>query len=55
MMANLAAKPNEDIPDDLDTAIRTHVRRVYDKYEHNLTRAAQALNASRNTVRKYLE
>ena len=55
MMANLAAKPNEDIPDDLDSAIRRHVRRVYDKYEHNLTRAAQALNASRNTVRKYLE
>jgi len=54
MMENLSTKPNEDIPDDLDTAIRTHVRRIYDKYEHNLTRAAKALNAARNTVHKYL-
>ena len=55
MMENLSAKPNEDIPDDLETAIRTHVRRVYDKYEHNLTRAAKALDVARNTVHKYLE
>ena len=55
MMENLSVKPNEDIPDDLETAIRTHVRHVYDKYEHNLTRAAKALNVARNTVHKYLE
>ena len=55
MMESLPAKRNEEIPDDLETAIRTHIRRVYDKYDHNLTRAAQALNASRNTVRKYLD
>ena len=55
MMENLSTRPNEDIPDNLEAAIRRHVRRVYDKYDHNLTRTAQALDASRNTVRKYLE
>ena len=44
-----------DAPDELEAAIWTHIRRVYDKYEHNLTRAAKALNVARNTVRKYLE
>ena len=42
------------IPDELDAATRFHVRRVYDKYGQNLTRAAEALGISRNTVRKYL-
>ena len=55
MVASLTDKHTESIPDDLEAATRHHVRRVYEKYDHNLTRAAQALNASRNTVRKYLE
>ena len=42
------------IPDKLEDATRMHVRRVYEKYGQNLTRAAEALNVSRNTVRKYL-
>jgi len=42
------------IPDKLDDAIRLHVRRVYEKYAENITRAAEALGVSRNTVRKYL-
>ncbi len=42
------------IPDQLEGAIKLHVRRVFDKYGQNLTRAAQALDVSRNTVRKYL-
>lgn len=42
------------IPDRLADAIRIHVRRVYEKYGQNLTRAAEALDVSRNTVRKYL-
>ena len=41
-------------PDKLEDAIRLHVRRVYEKYGQNLTRAAVALGVSRNTVRKYL-
>lgn len=36
-----------DVPDELETAIRQHVRRIYDKCEHNLTRAAKALNVAR--------
>ena len=42
------------VPDKLDDAVRLHVRRVYEKYGQNLTRAAEALDVSRNTVRKYL-
>ena len=42
------------IPDKLEDAMRLHVRRVYEKYGENLTRAAEALDVSRNTVRKYL-
>ena len=42
------------IPDKLEDATRLHVRRVYEKYGQNLTRAAEALGVSRNTVRKYL-
>ena len=42
------------IPDKLEDAIRLHVRRVYEKYGQNLTRAAEALDVSRNTVRRYL-
>lgn len=42
------------VPDDLEEATKYHIRRVYDKYGQNLTKAAEALNCSRNTVRKYL-
>ena len=42
------------VPDKLEDAIRLHVRRVYEKFGQNLTRAAEALDVSRNTVRKYL-
>jgi DNA-binding NtrC family response regulator len=42
------------IPDRLEDATKLHVRRVFDKYGQNLTRAAEALDVSRNTVRKYL-
>ena len=42
------------IPDKLEDAIRVHIRRVCEKYGQNLTRAAEALDVSRNTVRKYL-
>ena len=48
----MAAGP---VPDDLEEATRMHIRRVYDKYGQNLTKAAEALNVSRNTVRKYLD
>ena len=38
----------------LEDAIRIHVRRVYEKYAQNITRAAEALGVSRNTARTYL-
>lgn len=53
LAGNLELKSGR-IPDKLEDAIRLHVRRVYEKYGENLTRAAEALNVSRNTVRKYL-
>ena len=41
--------------DELDEAIRRHVRKVYEKYGENMVRTAEALKCSRNTARKYLE
>jgi len=42
------------VPDDLESAMRIHVRRVFDKYGQNMTKASAALKVARNTVRKYL-
>lgn len=42
------------LPEDLDGAMRCHVRRIFEKYGRNVTRAAHALKVSKNTVRKYL-
>ena len=53
LAGNLELKSGR-VPDKLEDAIRLHVRRVYEKYGENLTRAAEALDVSRNTVRKYL-
>ena len=55
MVESLQRKHAENIPDELEAALRLHVRRVYEKYNRNLSKAAEALKASRNTVRKYLE
>ena len=41
-------------PDELDAAIRIHVRKVFDKYGQNLSKTASALKVARNTVRKYM-
>ena len=40
--------------DELDAAIRIHVRKVFDKYGQNLSKTASALKVARNTVRKYM-
>ena len=42
------------LPDELEAAIRCHVRAVYRKVGGNVCRAASALKVARNTVRKYL-
>ncbi|MBQ9366822.1 MAG: hypothetical protein IJT83_03495, partial [Victivallales bacterium] len=54
---NAALVPQDmvEVPDDLEEAIRLHVKRICEKYSHNITNAAKAMNVSRNTVRKYLE
>ncbi|MBR4219635.1 MAG: sigma 54-interacting transcriptional regulator [Victivallales bacterium] len=54
---NAALVPQDmvEVPDDLEEAIRLHVKRVCEKYSHNITNAAKAMKVSRNTVRKYLE
>lgn len=49
-----AGPADADVPDDLEAATRLHVRHVFEKYDRNLTRAAEALGVSRNTARKYL-
>ena len=50
-----SSETKEEIPDELDAAVRLHVKRIYEKYDRNLTRTAEALKAARNTVKKYLE
>ncbi len=53
---NAALLPQQDteVPDNLEDAIRLQVRHVCEKYSHNITKAAEAMGISRNTVRKYL-
>ena len=53
-LLGLSERKAESMPDKLEDAIRIHVKRVHEKYGSNLTRAAEALDVSRNTVRKYL-
>ena len=45
----------EDVPDELESVIKLHVRRVYEKYNRNLTKTAEALQIARNTLKKYLK
>lgn len=56
--AELFAEADESegsgLPDELEAAIRCHVRSVFRKVGGNMCRAASALKVARNTVRKYL-
>jgi len=54
MNENLVSEEQSECPDSLDEMTRLHVHRVYEKCGGNLTKAAEALEVSRNTVRKYL-
>ncbi len=55
MELNAALLPKEEVavPDNLEEVTRLHVKRVVEKYNGNITKAAEALGTSRNTVRKY--
>jgi len=55
MNTGLARETGEVVPDNLEEATRLHIKRVCEKYNGNITKAAEVLGASRNTVRKYLE
>ena len=57
MLVSLApsSESDDDTPDELEAAIRRHVRRVYEKYDHNISKTADALKIARNTVKKYLD
>jgi len=50
----LPEKPEASYPDNLEAAVRAHVRCVYERHGGNLSQAAAALGVSRNTARKYL-
>ena len=52
---NAALLPKEEVAvsDNLEEVTRLHVKRVVEKYNGNITKAAEALGTSRNTVRKY--
>ena len=54
LLEETASYALDNQPDELDAAIRSHVRRVFDKYGQNLSKTASALKVARNTVRKYL-
>lgn len=41
--------------DELEEVIRRHIKKVFVKYDHNLSRASSALKISRNTLRKYVQ
>ena len=43
------------VPDELEEAVKRHVRNVFYKYAQNLSRTATALKISRNTLRKYVQ
>ena len=53
--ATFLPQDKAEAPDNLEEAIRIHVKRVSEKYSHNITKTAEALGVARNTVRKYLE
>jgi len=55
MNAELFMKGTDgDLPDELDVAMRCHVRSVFNKFGGSISKAASALKVSRNTVRRYL-
>ncbi|MGI5924449.1 MAG: sigma-54 interaction domain-containing protein [Lentisphaeria bacterium] len=52
--AGMSPKSENTTPDNLEEVTRLHIKRVCEKYNGNITKAAEALGTSRNTVRKYL-
>ena len=55
LKAALLPQDMVEVPDKLEEAIRLHVKRVCEKYNRNITKAAETMGVSRNTVRKCLD
>ncbi len=53
--AALLTQEKTEVSDNLDEAIRLHVRRVLEKYNDNVSQAAKALGIARNTLKKHLK
>lgn len=54
LLAEADESEENGLPDELEAAIRCHVRSVFLKVGGNVCKAASALKVARNTVRKYL-
>jgi len=54
MSLALPSTASANVPDNLEQAIARHIRRVHEKYGSNVSKTAEMLGKSRNTVRKYL-
>ena len=50
-----APEKEEEMPEELELAMKHHVRKIYEKYNCNLSKTAEILKTARNTVRKYLD
>jgi len=50
----MMSPPIEELPDNCDEMLARHVRRIFDKYDGNLTYASKMLGLSKNTTKKYL-
>ena len=50
-----AVVDDESEPENLEAAMRRHVRKVFAAHGNNVTQAASALGVSRNTVARYLK
>ena len=42
------------LSDELEVVVRNHIKKVFCKYAQNITRTAEALKISRNTLRRYI-
>lgn len=49
-----AASELASAPEEMEAAMRLHVRRIFDKYGQNLSKTVEALKVARNAVRRYL-
>ncbi len=55
MLGNVPLKPAiEEMPDELEAAVRLLTKRIFKKHGGNITKTAEAMKVAKNTVRKHL-